>query len=845
MDEPVTAAYREIPGHLKGLTPEEVLIKRNQFGSNVIDGAKAETLWKIMLDILKEPMLVILIVIACLYFVIGDLGEAYFMLASIIAVSGISFYQDNRSRKSILAIQSLTAPASKLIRDGRVVIAPSEEIVPGDLVMVEEGNIIPADGHVIYSHDFSVNESTFTGEAQAVIRSETGDDNAVFGGTMVSSGMAVLQIDTTGSQSKLGALDKSLRALRDERSPLQRQIETFVRRMSIAGLLVFIIICVISYLRSNDLIESLLKGLTLAMSILPEEIPVAFTTFMALGSRRLINIGILVKKTRTVETLGGATVICTDKTGTITENQMILSSVYVWKNKSFEDASSSMSTAAAELIEAAMWASEPVPFDPMERSIHQLYQASAQGADLRPLYTMVHEYALGGVPPMMTHVHQLASSGNHIIAAKGAPEAFLQISNLTSDEQHTILQAIDTLATRGLRVLGVGRVLVIPEAYPNAQQDFAFVFLGLIAFLDPPKPNIREVFDQFAQAGIQVKIITGDNAVTTKAIAQQAGLPHTNTVINGAELSTMADSTRLLVLKENMLFARMYPEVKLMAIEGLQQQGEVVAMIGDGVNDAPALKAADIGIAMGMKGTEVARQAADMILLNDDLASLVKGVEHGRRIYANLKKAVQYIIAIHIPILLTVSLPLLLGWLYPTIFTPVHVIFLELIMGPTCSIVFENEKAERNTMLLPPHPHSYSFLNWREMSRSVIQGLAITAGVLTAYQYGIYSESSEALTRSLVFTTLVLANIFLTLVNRSSYYSFIESARSSNWLMVGVLSISLAMLLVMVYIPGPAAFFQLVPLSGMQMMICTVLAVAAVFWIEIWKWIVRGKIEKG
>jgi Ca2+-transporting ATPase len=843
MDEPVTSAYREIPAHLKGLTPDEVLMKRNQFGKNIIDGAKTETLWKIMLDILKEPMLVILIVIACIYFLLGDLSEAYFMLASIIAVSGISFYQDNRSRKSIKAIQSLTAPANKLIRNGQVAIAPSEEIVPGDLVMVEEGNVIPADGRVIYSHDFSVNESTFTGEAQAVIRSETGADNSVFGGTMVSSGMAVLQIDTTGSQTKLGALGKSLRALRDERSPLQRQIETFVRRMSIAGLLVFVIICVISFLRSHDLVESLLKGLTLAMSILPEEIPVAFTTFMALGSRRLISSGILVKKTRTVETLGSATVICTDKTGTITENKMILSSLCVWKNKTFEETSSPISAAAIELIEAAMWASEPIPFDPMERSIHQLYQASVRGEDQRSAHSMVHEYALGGIPPMMTHVFQ-HRDGKRIIAAKGAPEAFLPISNLTADEQQLILQSIETLATRGLRILGVGRVEMIPDVYPNAQQDFAFVFLGLVAFQDPPKPNIREVFDRFAQAGIKVKVITGDNAVTTKAIAQQAGLLQTEMAIDGAELSGMADAVRQAALKENMLFTRMYPEVKLMAIEGLRHQGEVVAMIGDGVNDAPALKAADIGIAMGMKGTEVARQAADMILLNDDLASLVKGVEHGRRIYANLKKAVQYIIAIHIPILLTVSLPLLFGWLYPTIFTPVHVIFLELIMGPTCSIVFENEKAERNTMLLPPHPQSYSFLNWREMSRSVIQGLVITAGVLTAYQYGIFSGASETLTRTLVFTTLVLANIFLTLVIRSSYYSFIESARSSNWLMVGVLAISVIMLLVMVYTPGPAAFFQLVQLSGKQMMICIGLAVLSVFWIEVWKWLERVKNEK-
>ena len=826
-----------LPSHLKGLTADQVEKARAKHGLNTQEHVVKSTWTGLLLDILKEPMMIILLLVSALYFILGEYGEAWFMIGAIIIVSGISFYQDNRSRIALQALEALNTPNSVVIRNGALQTIPTLQIVPGDLVMVEEGSLINADGKIVYSHDFSVNESILTGEAQAVFKSESHEDQNVFSGTMVSTGLAVYEAEKTGLQSRLGQLGKSLISIEDEPSPLQQQIVSFVRKMSIAGIIVFLIICVVSFLENGNLIKSLLNGLTLAMSILPEEIPVAFTTFMALGSRRLIRDGVLVKKTRTVETLGSATVICADKTGTITENKMIFEGTYVFSERKFYQKDENLSDAAKELISMAMWASEPIPFDPMEKSLHDLYADLAQ-TDQRNQYNMVHEYPLGGVPPFMTHVYENQDKVR-IIAAKGAPESFLKRSGLTESDQKIINDKIIQLASKGYRLLGVATVDDNQIPYPSKQQDFHFRFLGLIAFVDPPKQNIREVFNQFYDAGIHVKIITGDNAITTQAIASQAGMKDTEKVLDGEDLVKMEPDTLRSALRETNLLTRMFPEAKLIAINTIKSDHQVVAMIGDGVNDGPALKAANIGIAMGHKGTEIAKNAADLILLNDDLAKLVDAIAAGRRIYHNLKKAVQYIISIHIPIILTVTIPLVLGWIYPNIFTPVHVIFLELIMGPTCSIVYENERMEKNAMRQPPRPVTYSFLNWREMGISFMQGLMITAGIMFMYQYSVSRGGSEEMTRTLVFMTLVLSNIFLTLVNRSFINSFIDSMRDKNPLVPAVIGITVSMLAMMLLIPFVRDFFHLTIPSLHSLWLSLLVAAVSVFWFEGWKWFKR------
>ena len=823
------AGQINLPEHIKGLDEAAVTASREQHGSNTPPEPVTSPLKAVLKEITEEPMLVLLIAVTAIYFVMGELGEAYFMLAAIALVSGISFYQDSRSRKALEALEKMNEPLSTVIRSGELKSIPTSEIVKGDMMLVSEGNTINADGIIVHSNDFSVNESALTGEAYAVFKQSDSEDNKVYSGTVVVSGLAICEVQEIGAQTKIGQLGEAILNIKEEITPLQQQIRQFVKWMAVAGVIVFLGVWLFNYIRSGSLTDSLLKGLTLAMSILPEEIPVAFTTFMALGSRRLMQMGIIVKRIRTVEALGSATVICTDKTGSITENKMSLQAVYNGADYTIYEAGHF----PPALITSAMWASEPVPFDPMEKTLHRLYEEMTP-VDERTNYTMVHEYPLEGKPPMMTHIFENAA-GKRIVAAKGAPEAILQVSHLPEKEKQTILDQVNILAAKGYRILGVATSDFTGTNYPATQQELPFAFVGLLAFYDPPKSNIGKVFQQFYQAGIKVKIITGDNAVTTRAIAQQAGLQQADEAVNGDTLMQMNEKKMQQTLQSVNIFTRMFPEAKLAAINALKADNEVVAMTGDGVNDGPALKAAHIGIAMGKKGTEIAKQAAALILVNDDLSNMVDAIAMGRRIYTNIKKAVQYIISIHIPIILTVSLPLFLGWIYPNIFTPVHVIFLEVIMGPTCSIVYENEPMEENAMLQPPRPITQTFLSFREMNISILQGLIITAGVLTAYQWSVARDSGEVLTRSMVFTTLVLANIFLTLVNRSFYYSFIHSMRNRNKLMVGVIGITLLLLAAMLYIPPVARFFSITGLSVYELLLCTAISAASVLWFEIWK----------
>jgi Ca2+-transporting ATPase len=819
-----------LPATLTGLTDAEVLESRRKHGSNLQQQKVKSTWWRMLLEIVREPMLVLLIIISVIYFILEQYGEAWFMMAAIIIVSGISFYQDNRSRKALEALEALNTPLSKVIRNGIPLSILTPEIVPGDLVIAEEGSTINADGTIVHSNDFSVNESTLTGEAQAIYKSATGEDTNVFSGTLASSGLAVFKVEKTGTSTRVGQIGKSIAEIKEEPTPLQKQIEAFVKGMALIGIVVFLMVWTFQYIESKNLLASLLKGLTLAMSILPEEIPVAFTTFMALGSRRLMKEGIIVKKTRTVETLGSATVICADKTGTITENKMSLQSVYAFSNHRLYTGDKEYDKEALVVIETAMWASEPVPFDPMEKTLHLIYEEHTP-EDQRENFSMVHEYPLAGVPPMMTHIFE-NKSGVRIIAAKGAPEAILKLCDLPVDQLLEVQAIIDQLALQGYRILGVATAVHSGNDFPVEQQSFSFKLSGLVVFYDPPKPGIENVFRKFYEAGIDVKIITGDNPLTTKAIAGNAGIKNADDPIDGEALMNLHEEGFSKALRKYSLFTRMFPEAKLAAINGFKKDNQVVAMVGDGVNDGPALKAAHIGIAMGQRGTEMAKSAAALILMNDDLSKMVDAIATGRRIYSNLKKAIQYIISIHIPIILTVSLPLFLGWIYPDIFTPVHVIFLELVMGPTCSIVFENEPMEKNTMQQKPRPMTETFLNWRELGMSILQGLMITLGVLFMYQFTLKHGGNEAQVRTMVFSTLIFANIFLTLVNRSFYFSFVTTLRYRNDLLLGIIMITLAILTTMLFVDPVAAFFQLVHPALSDIGICAVVAFISVFWFE-------------
>lgn len=830
-----------IPEHLDGLTDSELKKSREQFGYNQSTDIQASAWYTLLIDILKDPMLVLLIAVSIIYWIVGNYSEALFMLGAIIAVSGISFYQDNRSKKSLEELKRLNEPLSNVIRNSKIIQIPTHEIAVGDLCIVEEGSMINADGEIVHSNDFSVNESSLTGESYSVFKSSETEDNKVYSGTLVVSGLAVFKVEAIGTQTKIGSIGQSLSSLREERSPLQMQITKFVQYMAVIGFIVFALVWGYSYWQSRDLLESLLVGLTLAMSILPEEIPVAFTTFMALGAWKLMREGIIIKRSNVVETLGSTTVICSDKTGTITENSMHLKLLYDYKTDRIFEENQFDNEGLDELIQYSMWSSEPVPFDPMEKSIHKVY-SDTQTKDLRREYQMFHEYPLEGKPPMMTHLFK-NEVGDIIIAAKGAPEAILEVSQLGDEEKEKLRQLIIDFGKKGYRLLGVGKSNFEGENYPKKQQDLEFDFLGFVIFNDPPKKGIKEVFQKIYDAGIKVKVITGDNADTTYAIAKQAGIINNSPSVNGAEIIDHSPEELIELSRETTLYTRMFPEAKLAIINAFKEDGEVVAMLGDGVNDAPALKASHIGVAMGQKGTEIAKAAASLVITNDDLDKLIIGIAAGRRIYSNIKKAIQYIISIHIPIVLTVSLPLFLGWIYPHIFTPVHVIFLELIMGPTCSIVYENEPMEKGTMQQKPRKMTDTFLNWKELSISIVQGLIITAGVLVTYQYAIYKGGNEENTRAMVFSTLIFANIFLSLVNRSFIYSIFEIIKYKNKLFPIIISATLLMLLMILYIPPFANFFHLESLTWSELLMTILFAILSVFWFEIYKWFKRKRMS--
>ena len=818
-----------------GLTPQEVTASRLQNGANTLEMKEDRVFLNVLKEIVLEPMFILLLVACIIYFAVAQYKEGIIMLVSIFIVAGISLLQEYKSKNAVLALKKLSASNATVLRESVPKKIAADEIVLGDIMLLEEGEIIAADGLVLAANDFSVNESILTGESFAVIK--TGDtESYVYRGTLVTSGSARIKVSAVGLKTRFGAIGVSLKEITVIKTPLQNQVRSFVRNMVYIGVVAFLIVVGFNYFESGNLIQSFLQGLTLAMSILPEEIPVAFGTFQALGAFRLLRNSIIVKQPQYVETLGSATVICTDKTGTITQNKMSIAFLYDAENNASTSVDNN-DNLPARLIEYAMWSSETTPFDPMEKAIYALYEKTA-AIDERTRFTQIHEYPVGGKPPMMTHIFK-NENGVIVIAAKGAPEAILALSNLPPDSLKRIEQQSLDYAKSGYRVLGVGKGIWQSGQWPAKQQDFRFEFLGLVVFQDPPKENMAQTIKIFSEAGIAVKMITGDYPETALAIADQVGLNHTANTLTGNEVLALSDEALQQKVKQVNIFARMYPEAKLKVINALKANGEIVAMTGDGVNDAPALKAAHIGIAMGLRGSEVAKSAASIIITDDDLAHMTEAVALGRKIYDNLKKAIQYIVSIHIPIILIVTLPLLLLWKFTDIFSPVHVIFLELIMGPTCSIIYENEPMEPGTMQRMPRKGGANFLSFKQLTMSIVQGLAITIACIGIGWYYMLQGENDATIRTVIFITLLFCNIFLTLVNRSFKYTIFTTIRYKNNLVPLIILITLVFIAAAVYLPAVSNLFRLNPLSLRVLFTCAGVALAGTCWMEIWKLVKR------
>ncbi|MBK9109350.1 MAG: cation-translocating P-type ATPase [Saprospiraceae bacterium] len=828
-----------ITGKYTGLSSDQVEQQRKKFGSNLIKSKNPPKWLEIIVNILSEPLFLILVATAGIYFLLGEQNEAYIMLAALVFVSGISLFQENRSSKAEKALQSILEPKTKVIRNSNLMLLEIQELVVDDIFMIEDGEIVPADAILLESHDLSINESILTGESVALYKGSDSKDFEIFQGTQVMSGYAVAKVRHVGISTKLGEIQTSLHQIKSEKTPIQIQIRSFVSKMVQFGLFAFLIIWAIQYYITQNFIFGLLKGLTLSMSLLPEEIPVAFSTFMALGTLHLYKKQVLVKNPMTVETLGGVTVICLDKTGTITENKMQLKGLYDLRQDQISD-TENLQTSHLTVLEYSMWASEESPFDPMEQSIHQLYE-KLNTKDLRKHFRMVKEYPLTGLPPVMVHVFE-NQEGQQIIACKGGLESVLKLCKLQEEDLSRIMNKYDHFANMGHRVLAVAKGKTYVTDLPDDPYAFEMEMLGLVTFYDPPKQNIAETIHSFYKAGIEVKILSGDYANTTSAIARQIGIKNTDKTITGSEVMAMNEQSLVSVIKSKTIFARMFPEAKCKVIQALKNSGEIVSMTGDGVNDGPALKASHIGIAMGQRGSELARKTASLILAQDDLSRLVDAIALGRRIYENLKKAIQYIISIHIPIILIVTLPVLFFWDINDFFSPIHVIFLELIMGPTCSILFENEPIEPHSMSKPPRKAALDLFTWGELNLSILQGLAITLVCLLLARYYMYINQPEDKVRSMLYTCLVFANIFLTLVNRSFIESVLKTLRYKNKLVPIIIGISLIALMLSLSVPSIREIFQFDVLNYKELLLCLCLGLLSVIWVEVYKWFQRKSL---
>jgi len=813
-----------------GLTAADIPQLRQLYGKNVFRPAHTRTLFNVLVDIVKEPMMLLLLASCLLYFLLGNITEGWMMLAAMLLVAAISLYEDVKSSRALDALRQYTAPLATVIRDGQEITIPAEELLPGDLLLLSEGALVPADGDIFSANDLQVNESVLTGESLPVEKDAQPGNNQLYQGTTINSGKCAITVTAIGNNTRLGGLGRSIANTPPPPTRLQLQVQQAVRRLALLGGIAFLIICVVSFTKSHNLAGSLLLGLTLAMAALPEEIPVAFTSFMALGAYYMSRQGIISRQPQIIEHLGAVSVLCLDKTGTITENRMQVVMIYDHRSGILSGQDELTLPAGSHLLHYAALASERHPFDHMEQAI--LEAARRQPLNNNALPDMVYEYPLEGRPPMMTHVYPHANG--RIAVAKGAPERILKVCRPDAQTTAVLQQHLAMMGARGYRILGVATALLPHGPMPQHQDDFNWQLEGLVCLYDPPKPQAVKLIAWLYGAGLQVKMITGDYAATALHIAAKIGMQTNGNIATGEEIMALSDIALQRRVAHTVIFARMFPEAKLKVINALKNNGEIVAMTGDGVNDGPALHAAHIGIAMGKKGTEIAQQAADLVITDDDLEKIPEAIRQGRKIYSNLKKAVHYIIGIHIPIILTAILPLLLGWKYPFIFTPIHIIFLELIMGPTSSVFFEREPVETTGSGYTGNRKNVNLFSRQELLVNILQGLTITAGLMLLYHY-FMQHTELTVTRTVVFTTLLIANTLLTFTNRSFIKTITSTVRYRNNLAPVVLVTAVLFLLAIHFIPAIRQLFGMARISLPVFFLCFITAFVSVAWFEVYK----------
>ena len=832
--------------HEHGLSTAEAAERLQRDGPNRLPPRQRRGPWHLVLEVVREPMFAMLVAGAALYLALGETGDGLLLLAAVVMVISLTLYHERRTGRALEALAELSSPRARVVRDGDELRIPSHEVVIGDVLIVSEGDRIPADAVLRRATHLAVDESLLTGESLPVLKQPsleitrlaavgTGEPHALYSGTLVTAGRGLCEVVRIGAQTEIARIGRSLATIAVEPTRLQRETQRVVRWVAVAAVLASLLVAIVhASTRGGDAWawqEGGLAGIAMAMAMLPEEFPVVLTVFLALGGWRLARAAVLTRRVAAIEALGAATVLCVDKTGTLTQNRMTLSRVVAGAGQ-FDLANEEPPSAEfLDVLRTAVRASQSEPVDPMEHALVEAADRFACAA--RSGWQPLQEHPLTAARPMVRWLGRDAARGVTEVCAKGAPEAIAATCRLDDAAAAHLQRQVESMAAHGLRVLGVARAdLVVPDVPIDS---LPWRFLGLLAFVDPLRPEVPDAVAACRGAGIRVVMITGDYPVTASAIAGEAGLSRTGAVLSGGELDTLDDAALAARIADTDVFARIRPEQKLRIIEAFRRLGEVVAMTGDGVNDAPALRAADIGIAMGRRGTDVAREAADLVLLDDAFSSIVTAVRLGRRIHDNIRKASVFILAVHIPIAGLSMIPVLSGY-WPLLLLPVHIVFLEFIIDPACALVFEGERAEPGVMRRPPRDPQASLFSARIVAIGVAQGSTILAGCLgvflwlyAGHQAGMLAEGEL---RAATFVTLVTSVLALILVNRSWTESAFAMLRERNVAFALVTLASAALLALALGVPSIAELFSFAPLAADHALPAIAAGAASVLWFE-------------
>ena len=839
---------------LRGLTAQEAARRLAADGPNELPTAQERSLPQQAWDVIHEPMLLLLLGAGTVNFLLAEPLDGILLMSFVVVVLGISIYQEHKTEHALAALRDLSSPRALVVRDGVQVRIAGREVVRGDHALLAEGDRVPADAVLLDCTNFSVDESALTGESVPVRKTpiDTGQVSAamgrpggdatpwVFSGTLVVKGHGLALVKETGAGTELGKIGTALRTIKPERTPLQREINRLVRLIAVLGLGSAAIVVIVYGLTRGNWLEGLLAGIATAMAMLPEEFPVVLTVFLALGAWRMSQKHVLTRRPPVIETLGSATVICVDKTGTLTMNSMTVREL-VADRQTHALNDHALPEAFHTIAEFSVLASPVDPFDPMDKAFKALGEKYlADTGHLHANWELVREYPLSEKLLALSHVWRSPDGSRYVVAAKGAPEAIADLCHFGPDELVSLTAQVEAATASGQRVLAVARASFgQDQGLPAEQHEFDFEYLGLAGLHDPVRPGVAEAVAECSRAGVRTVMITGDYPGTALAIAREIGLDHAAGFITGPELETMAEDELARRIRSVSVFARMVPEQKLQLIRALKANGEVVGMTGDGVNDAPALRAADIGIAMGARGTDVAREAAALVITDDDFTSIAGGVRQGRGIFDNLRKAMSYIIAVHMPIVGMSLIPVFVAdW--PLVLLPLQIAFLELIIDPACSIVFEAEEIDPRIMDQQPRGLGEPMFGRRVLTIAVLQGLSVLAAVLGVYLWSVLSGRPGDVVRSVSFATLVIGNLALILVNRSWRLPIWRTFRERrNGALKWILGGAVMLLIVLLSVPWLRDAFNLGAIALADWLVALVAGSIGVAWFEIYKAMAR------